>query len=238
MSTNKEPILQNTFVAKPVYSITPFTLLDYPDKTACILWFAGCNMRCEYCYNPDIVLGKGKFTFEETIRFLKSRKNLLDGVVLSGGECTLHKSIIPFIKEIKALNFLVKIDTNGTNPEMLKYLLDENLIDYVALDFKAPCGKFQNITKSDLYKDFEKTLQLLVAGNCNFEVRTTIHSDLLNQSDIQEMVSCLEKNKYKGNYYLQNYINNTNTLGHLKNSGSNFVNIRKIETSIPVIGRN
>ena len=88
-------------VAKPIYSITPFTLLDYPHKAACIIWFAGCNMRCLYCYNPDIVLGKGKLSFQEALNFLKTRINLLDGVVLSGGECTSHKNIKVLLQEIK-----------------------------------------------------------------------------------------------------------------------------------------
>lgn len=81
MNTNNEYNLTKIDVAKPIYSISPFTLLDYPDKTACILWFAGCNMRCLYCYNPDIVLGKGKISYEEALKFLKTRVNLLDGVV-------------------------------------------------------------------------------------------------------------------------------------------------------------
>ena len=85
--------------------------MDYPDKSACIFWYAGCNMRCLYCYNPEIVLGKGTTTFSEAISFLKSRQGLLDAVVFSGGECLIHKNILDQIKTIKELGFLIKIDT-------------------------------------------------------------------------------------------------------------------------------
>ena len=148
-------------LSKPIYNITPFTLLDYPDKSACIFWYAGCNMRCLYCYNPEIVLGKGTTTFSEAISFLKSRQGLLDAVVFSGGECLIHKNILDQIKTIKELGFLIKIDTNGSNPNVLKQLIKSNLIDYVALDFKATRSNFQQITKSDLFPQFEKSFESL-----------------------------------------------------------------------------
>ncbi len=225
-------------VAKPIYSITPFTLLDYPHKTACILWFAGCNMRCLYCYNPDIVLGKGKLSFQEALKFLKTRVNLLDGVVLSGGECTLHKNIIDLILEIKKLGFLVKIDTNGTTPKTLDGLIKEKLIDYVALDFKAPTNKFESITKSNLYSEFFCSLKLLINNNVPFEVRTTLHSSLLIQNDIQKMIDVLEEVNYKGVYYIQNFVNNTKTLTELENSKYNAINLKSLNTKLSVVLRN
>ena len=151
MNTNNEPTLENVNLdflnKKAIHSFTPFTLLDYPDKSACILWFAGCNMKCDYCYNPEIVFGKGTFYFSEIISFLKSRSNLLDAVVFSGGECLIHKDIITFIKLVKNLGFLIKVDTNGSQPKVLEKLIKEKLIDYVALDFKGPKEKFFAITK-------------------------------------------------------------------------------------------
>jgi pyruvate formate lyase activating enzyme len=225
-------------VAKPIYSITPFTLLDYPHKTACILWFAGCNMRCLYCYNPDIVLGKGKLSFQDALKFLKTRVNLLDGVVLSGGECTLHKNIINLIIEIKKMGLLIKVDTNGTNPGMIEFLLKEKLIDYVALDFKAPTDKFKSITNSDLYLSFISSLKLLISSAIPFEVRTTIHSTLLVQNDFQKMIDVLEKFDYKGSYYIQNYVNNTKTLAELQNSKHNTINVSSLNTKLSVVLRN
>ncbi|MGL2962805.1 anaerobic ribonucleoside-triphosphate reductase activating protein [Flavobacterium sp. RSB2_4_14] len=205
-------------LAKPIHSLTPFTLLDYPNKSACIIWYAGCNMRCLYCYNPEIVLGKGAITFSETISFLKTRQGLLDAVVFSGGECLMHKNIVQQIKEIKAMGFLVKIDTNGSNTTVLKQLINENLIDYVALDFKATKEKFQKITKSDLFQQFEKSFEILLKSNIQFEIRTTYHSELISVEEMNEMVSYLDAKKYIGNYYVQSFKNNVATLGDLNSS--------------------
>lgn len=116
-------------MVKPVSNITPFTLLDYPGKSACIFWYSGCNMRCLYCYNPEIVFGKGKFSFPEMISFLETRKGLLDAVVFSGGECLIHKNIVEQIRTVKEMGFLVKVDTNGSSPKVLSELLEQNLLD-------------------------------------------------------------------------------------------------------------
>lgn len=205
-------------VSTPIYSITPFTLLDYAHQSACILWFAGCNMRCLYCYNPEIVLGKGSISFEKTLAFLHSRKNLLDAVVFSGGECLLHKNITDLIIEVKKIGFLVKIDTNGSKPMVLKTLIEKQLIDYVALDFKALPEHFEKITQSVLFPPFEKSLHLLLESPLPFEVRTTVHSELLTEKDIQQMIVYLEKKNYTGNYYIQHFVNDIKTLGKLGHS--------------------
>jgi pyruvate formate lyase activating enzyme len=221
VNTNNEFILVKESVAKAIYSITPFTLLDYPHKTACILWFAGCNMRCLYCYNPEIVLGKGKITFDEALLFLNSRKNLLDGVVLSGGECTSHKGLVPFLQKIKAMGFSVKIDTNGSNPQILSDLINRNLIDYVALDFKALPDKFNSITQSNLFENFNMSLQFLLQYKVNFELRTTYHSELLNENDLNKMIQFLESQNYVGHFFIQHFINNVETIGNLEDSKKN-----------------
>jgi pyruvate formate lyase activating enzyme len=202
-------------VSTPIYSITPFTLLDYTHKSACILWFAGCNMRCLYCYNPEIVLGKGTISFEKALTFLHSRKNLLDAVVFSGGECLLHKNSIHLITEVKKMGFLVKIDTNGSRPEVLQELLKNQLIDYVALDFKAMPVHFEKITQSNLFLPFEKSLRLLIESGLPFEVRTTVHSDLIDTNHMQAMIQYLEQQNYQGNYYIQHFVNGVTTLEKL-----------------------
>ena len=194
-------------------------------------------MRCLYCYNPEIVLGKGRISFDETLRFLQSRQNLLDAVVFSGGECVLHKNIIPLIEKVKKMNFLVKIDTNGSSPDVLKQLLDQNQIDYIALDYKAPKSKFQNITQSNLYDSFEKALDLILEYQIAFEVRTTYHSDLLTEEDLATMVAFLESKNYVGNYYIQFYKNNVNTISKLERS-INKIDHEKLSTpTIKVILR-
>jgi pyruvate formate lyase activating enzyme len=224
-------------LTKAISSITPFTLLDYPHKAACILWYAGCNMRCLYCYNPEIVLGKGTIAFDAILSFLDKRKGLLDAVVFSGGECTLHKSIYYHIMQVKTLGFLVKIDTNGSKPELLQRLIDENALDYVALDFKALPSKFQYITQSKLYAVFKQSLEILLANTIPFEVRTTYHSELLDEEDIKKMIVFLETHHYVGNYYIQHFRNNTKTLGNLSYSKKNILEKNLSTTTINVVFR-
>ncbi|WP_316815733.1 anaerobic ribonucleoside-triphosphate reductase activating protein [Pedobacter nyackensis] len=206
----------------PIYNITPFTLLDYPDKVACIIRLAGCNMRCVYCYNPEIVLGKGTINFEKVLEFLKLRKGILDGVVLSGGECTMHSKIIWLMKEIKAMGFLIKLDTNGSRPLMIEHLVNLKLPDYIALDFKALPDKFEAITGSDLFENFEHTLSFLIASGQKFEVRTTVHSDLIKENDLERMMRYLSLMKYKGTYYIQQFVNGVPTVGNVGHSISTF----------------
>jgi pyruvate formate lyase activating enzyme len=193
----------------PVYSVTPFTMLDFPGQTACIVWFSGCNMRCGYCHNPEIVRGKGRGTDEQVMAFLEKRKGLLDGVVLSGGEATLYKDIVTFAARVKRLGYAIKLDTNGTRPDIVQDLLQDGLLDYVALDYKAPPSKYKKITATRLFAKFDETLSRLCSqGKVPFEVRTTVHRDQLDEKSIAEIMEDLAARGYRGVYYIQNYINN------------------------------
>ena len=199
----------------PISDITPFTLLDYPNHTACILWFAGCNFRCAYCHNPELIEGKKpKHGLEKILGFLKSRTGLLDAVVMSGGECTLAPDFLEFVKIVKSLGFKVKIDTNGSKPEQIEKLLASNSIDYVALDYKAPLNKLAALTGWHLTGDFECSLQLLCHSNIELEIRTTVHSDQLDEGDINSIMQDLKQRGFKGNYFVQNY-RDAQTLGKL-----------------------
>lgn len=201
----------------PIYSVTPFTMLDFPGRTACIVWISGCNMRCSYCHNPQIVKGRGRTTAEHTLAFLKKRQGLLDGVVLSGGEATLYEGIADFAMRIKQLGYAIKLDTNGTRPDIVKEMLQQGLLDYVALDYKAPRSKYKEVTATELFTPFDNTLsQLCVQAEVPFEVRTTVHCDLLDVKDVTEIMDDLSAHGYRGVYYVQNYINNDNpVLGRL-----------------------
>lgn len=194
--------------ALPVYNVTPFTMLDYPGHTACIIWLSGCNMRCPYCHNPQIVRGKGTLGIQDALGFLKKRAGILDAVVLSGGEATLYPDLRQLVREIKNLGYLVKIDTNGTRPDVLIPLLNEKLIDYIALDYKAPFYKFEALTRMKRFTPFLQTLDALCHRETPFEIRTTVHSSLLNESDINAIMDDLTHRQYKGTYYIQNYVNN------------------------------
>lgn len=226
MNINNENSLENSRV---IYDITKFTHLDYPDHLACILWFSSCNMRCDYCYNPDIVFAKSSnYSLMDALDFLKTRVGLLDGVVLSGGEATLHH-LIEFAQKIKELGYAIKLDTNGINYESIKKLLDLNLLDFVALDYKAPKYKFTQITHSEKYENFSKTLDLLISRDINFEVRTTLHYDLLDEEDINFIIKDLKKRAYTNSYYLQNFMDTGSNIGNLKTPQKNFHKERLIK---------
>lgn len=200
----------------PIHSITPFTMLDFPNKLACIFWFSGCNMACPYCYNIEFLKQKGKITKEEALNFLDNRKGLLDGVVLSGGEATLYKDLVSFAEDIKQRNFLLKLDTNGSNPFVLEKLLYFDLLDYVSLDFKALKDKEHIFIKNfDLFESFLKCLVLLQKKDIRFSVRTTIHSDILDADYIVKMERILRENGYKKEYFLQHFVSDKETLQEL-----------------------
>jgi len=190
----------------PIYSITPFTMMDYPNKLSAILWFSGCNFKCQYCYNTELIQEKVKrIPSTKVFEFLKSRKDYLDGVVLSGGECTLH-NIYDFVKKIKDIGYSVKIDTNGSNPDLMKQLLDENLIDYVALDYKSPNQIFNQVINTGVdFNLFNRTLNLLVQSNVEHEVRTTLCPNLVAENEIGKIVDNLNNIHYAKTYYIQNY---------------------------------
>ena len=221
-----------------IYSIQKFSSLDFPRKLCAILWFSGCNMRCPYCYNEDVVFGKKQIEEEEIIDFLKTRINLLDGVSFTGGEPTLYKNLVSFADKIKNLGFEIKLDTNGINVDVVKTLVKNNLVDYIALDFKAPKYKYEKITKNKNYDEFEKTLVFLIKSGINFEVRTTVHTDLLDENDINKIIDILESMNYKGIYYLQNFFeSDKKTLGNIGKQ-SKKLDIAKLSTKIPIEFRN
>lgn len=191
---------------KIIYNITPFTTVDYKDHLSCIVWFISCNMRCQYCYNPDIVNAKmGEYTLDDLLDFLKKRVGLLDAVVLSGGEATCHDLFV-ICNQIKKLGFKIKLDTNGSSPEQLKELIENNLLDFVSLDFKANENKFKMITKSNHYESFLDSLNILKNSNINYEVRTTLHNDLLEENDINEMQTILVETGYDKTFYIQKFL--------------------------------
>lgn len=198
---------------KALYDITPFTLLDFPDTPAAIFWFAGCNLRCSYCYNPDIVFGSARIDEDEALAFLRRRQGLLEGVVLSGGECTTYSNLLSFCRQIKALQFKIKIDTNAMRPDILEMLLDDHLIDYVALDYKAPEAKMIEMCEAGSEKRFWESFERVKNSKVGFEVRTTYHSDLLSIGDIISMEKQLRERGYENEYFLQLFQSGAPTIG-------------------------
>lgn len=205
----------------PFTAITKFTLQDYPDHIGCIAWLGGCNFRCPYCHNPEFVVDKFETIGENVVLdFLHKRVDTLEAVVFSGGECTIYgDKLYDFIKKAKGLGYLVKIDTNGTNPELVEKLINEKLIDFVALDFKAPQGKFYDVTglqNEEFFTKFCKTLSILTQSNIDYEIRTTVHTALLDEDDVNEIIKTLDRLNYSGTYYIQNFRNHGGrTLGNI-----------------------
>ncbi len=198
--------------------ITPLTYLDYPKKAACILWFTGCNLRCPYCYNPELVLaGKAPVKEMDEMAFLRERAGFLDAVVLSGGEATLVQDLPELCEKIRALGYLVKIDTNGSNPHILGELLERRLIDYVAMDNKMPASRTWTLPGgARLFERFEESLARLQASGIPYEIRTTVHPGLLDEADILQMVRECHERGYNGTYYLQFFFNAGKTLGNME----------------------
>ena len=212
-------------------------MLDFGELTACIVWFVGCNMRCIYCYNTQLVVSEGNVGYEELSEFLKSRVDKLDGVVFSGGECTQNVDFFYLAREVKRLGFKLKIDTNGSNPNILKKAIEENLIDFIALDFKGDEKHFEFITNSNLYSNFLQSLRYLVSINFDFEVRTTVHSDNKKKKLIEKMAKILENEGYKGTYFLQNFLYTGENFGCIGEPVSKF-DPTKIKSNLKISLRN
>ncbi len=181
------------------------TLLDYPEKIACIVFTQGCNFKCGYCHNPELFEKKEPvMTLPAFFEFLKSRTGKLDGVVITGGEPTLQKDLKDFIKEIKSLGFLVKLDTNGTNPDIIEELLMENLIDYIAMDIKAPLDKYSNITNTNVNKDnIQRSINIILGSKIDYEFRTTSVKEQLDIEDFKQIGTLISGAK---RYYIQKFV--------------------------------
>ncbi len=185
------------------------TLIDYPGKIACTVFLAVCNFRCPWCYSGELVLPakiikQPKIKEQDFFNFLRERKGLLEGVVICGGEPTVNKELPGFIKKIKNLGFLVKLDTNGSNPKMLKDLINENLIDYVAMDIKMPKEKYAGFFgKCTDIKDIEESVEMLKKDFKNSEFRTTVVPGIHEKEDFTEIAKWISGPDIK--YYLQNF---------------------------------
>lgn len=170
------------------------TLLDYPGKVAATIFTAGCNFNCHFCHNPELVkpeLIKNLDLIPEkkVLDFLEKRKKLLDGVCLTGGEPLLQIDLEAFIKKIKDLGLLVKLDTNGTNPKFLKKLIKEKLIDFVAMDIKASWDNYKKITNRNVnLTDLRKSVKIILDSGLDHEFRTTVLSKFHSIEDLRKIV--------------------------------------------------
>ena len=193
------------------------TLIDYPGRLAAVVFLSGCNFRCPWCYSAELVLpGKiklqPKISMEDFFNFLKERQKVLDGIVICGGEPTINEELPDFISKIKKLGYLVKLDTNGSNPKMLKRLISlplngSSLIDYIAMDIKAPIGvkdKYKQAiggVKIDLDK-IKKSIEIIKNSGLDYEFRMTVVPGVQTREDIIQAAKDISPAK---KFYLQNF---------------------------------
>ncbi len=183
-----------------------FTLIDYPGKTACMVYTIGCNFRCPYCHNPELVDETVSKTFSESevLSFLDTRRGLLDGVVITGGEPTMHDDLPAFMAKVKEKGFSVKLDSNGTNPAMLREVITKGLVDYVAMDMKAPLRNYsKTVARPVDTGKIHESIKLLITSDISYEFRTTLLKALTTPDDILEIGKEIQGAKA---YYLQKFV--------------------------------
>ena len=172
-----------------IHGLQKMTLLDFPGKVACTVFLGGCDFRCPFCHNFELVDGSAPAVMDEAelLAFLKRRQGLLDGVAITGGEPCLHPELPRLIREIRALGYAVKLDTNGAHPAMLAELLDGGLVDYVAMDIKNSPAKYAQtagLAGLDL-EPVRESVRLLMRGGTDYEFRTTLVRELHEEADIR-----------------------------------------------------
>lgn len=182
------------------------SLIDFPEKISAIIFTQGCNFRCPYCHNPEIIEQNSAtaLAVAPILEFLNSRKNKLDGIVITGGEPTIQKELPELITKIKGEGFSIKLDTNGTNPKMISSLIDKKLIDYIAMDIKGPIEKYSQIVNKQVNTDnILESINVIKNSGIDHEFRTTVIKSQLCQNDFEEIGKTIAGSK---RYYLQKFI--------------------------------
>ena len=194
--------------------IDKFSLLDYEDKVSCVLFSKACNFRCPFCHNGTTVLEADTFIpFDDILAYLRNRTGLIDAVVVSGGEPTLMGDLKEKITKLKEMGFLIKLDTNGTNPEVIKDLYESHLIDYVAMDIKNSFEKYP-LTVGMKVVDINKvkeSINYLMTSGIDYEFRTTLIEEFHNEEDIKKIGELIKGAK---RLYLQKYVDRESCIEH------------------------
>jgi len=182
-------------------------LIEYPGEISAIAFTQGCNFRCPYCYNPELVdpdLYRECISEEVVFSFLERRKGKLDAVTITGGEPTIQHDLIDFIKCVRKIGYLIKLDTNGSYPDVLEKLISGQLVDYIAMDIKGPLHKYKTVTKSKIDEDkIRQSIEMIMKAGVPYEFRTTIPKKLLHEDDLLEMGKLLRN---ASRYILQQFI--------------------------------
>lgn len=230
----KECISRINISDRPMFSdITPYSVLDYKGNISLILWYPKCNLKCRYCFNPEMVNGEAKYTLSHVLKLISRRKGIYDSVVLSGGESTLNPLISEVCAILRLTGLKIKIDTNGTHPEVLKSLISNNLVDFVALDVKAhEVHLYNKVTKSLGFSKVKESMKLLINSDIDYEFRTTVHSDFFSETKIVNLIKFTESLGYNKAMGIQKAQKDIKTLGHLKNTKD--FDINKISSKVAI----
>ncbi len=193
-----------------------FSMVDYEGYIACTVFSGGCNFRCPFCHNAPLVIGDisaQEIGEKDVLDYLLKRKGLVDGVVVSGGEPTLQKDLKEFIIKVRDMGYKVKLDTNGTNPLVIRQLIDEGLIDYVAMDIKNCKEKYPLTIGTERVNiaDIEESVELLKSTNIDTEFRTTLIKEMHTDEDMRKIASWINGGK---SYYMQHYKDNDGCIAH------------------------
>lgn len=190
----------------PIVGLQRLSLVDYPGRPCTTIFTAGCNFRCPYCFNVEIVLEPNKLeniSEEEVLNLLKERRGFIDGVCIGGGEPTIHRALPAFIRRVKLLGLKVKLDTNGSRPGMLRRLMENGLLDYVAMDVKAPLNRYQEVVGAKVdVEAIKESIRILRRGRVDHEFRTTVVPELISEEDVKEIARTLTGSK---RYVLQQF---------------------------------
>ncbi len=187
-----------------ILGIEKSSFIDYPNNICTVIFTGGCNFRCSYCHNSSIVNNIGdKIDEDEIISFLKGRRRFVDALCISGGEPTIQKGLYDFIYKVKEEDFNIKLDTNGTNPDLLRKLIDKKLINYVAMDIKAPLAKYSLVAQIPVaLEDIQESINILLENKIDYEFRTTVCKELLSIEDVKTIA---EEIKGCSTYVIQNF---------------------------------
>ncbi len=182
------------------------TLVDYPGHTAATVFTMGCNMRCGYCHNPELVLPEqflDTIPVEDIFDWLETRRGKLDGVCITGGEPTMHSGLIDFCRGLKSMGFLVKLDSNGTHPDMLQTMLDEKIVDFIAMDIKGPLEHYSEIAARPIdTAAIQRSVRMIIDSGIDHEFRTTIVRSQIGMEDFELIGKLVEGSK---RYALQRF---------------------------------
>ena len=199
-----------------IAGLQKMTLLDFPGKVACTVFFQGCNFRCPFCHNSDLLPGQGQplMDDQELLDFLQKRKGLLDGVCITGGEPTLQPQLLSLMRRIKELGYAIKLDTNGSRPQVLRQLVEAGVVDYVAMDIKNSREEYSKTAgmNESLLPQVEESIRYLLSGAVDYEFRTTVAKPLHTAASIEAMGNWVAQWGKPKRWYLQCYVDRESVL--------------------------